>query len=306
MKPYLSFLIVCGMNFLTLSAQTVSSVHPALDRLPSVRDFCMSDAGDEMYFSVQSPMGELSRIGFMTRQADGNWTNPQLLPFSGAYYDLEPFLSPDQKRLYFVSNRPLDGVGAAKDMDIWYVERATPTTPWSAPIRVGAPVNSEANSFYPSVAANGNLYFTAEMPGGTGKDDIWMCRWDGKTYAPPVLLPGKVNTDGLEFNAFISRDEDFLLFTKYNSPGGLGSGDLYMSRRATDGTWGTPVSLGTTINSKFMEYCPFYDAAHQVLYFTSRRNTLNDGNYSDIQSLIDAAGGTSNGQSRLYQVPFRP
>lgn len=305
MKYTVSLLVTC-CTALLMVGQTVSSVHPSLDRLPSVRDLCVSDAGNEMYFSVQSPMGELSRIGFMLKKADGSWTDPQLMPFSGAYYDLEPFLSPDQKRLYFVSDRPEDGNGAAKDMDIWYVERDRLTSPWSKPIRMAAPVNSEANTFYPSIATNGNLYFTAEMPGGIGHDDIWVCRWNGKTYEPPVLLPGKVNTDGLEFNAFISRDERFMLFTKYNSPGGLGSGDLFISRRGKDGNWDTPESLGTIINTKFMEYCPFFDATHQILYFTSRRNTLVEGVYTDIQSLTAAAGGTSNGQSRLYQVPFHP
>lgn len=299
----LFFGLLCTVG---LAQAPVESVHQTLDRFPNVRDFCLSDAGDEMYFSVQSPGSEISRIGYMVKSAAG-WSEPGLMPFSGRYYDLEPFLSPDQKRLYFVSNRPLQRTdGAEKDMDIWYVERKDAASPWSSPMNMGAPVNSDGDEFYPSVTANGNLYFTAERAEGAGKDDIYVCRWDGKTYAAPVLLGPAINGTGLEFNAFVSRNEDFLLFTKYNSPVGLGSGDLFISRRGADGQWQPAETLGSTINTKFMEYCPFYHEKTGTLYFTSRRNALENGDFADLGRLLDAIGGSGNGLSRLYKVAWKP
>lgn len=285
----------------------VESVNPELDSFSSVRDFCLSDDGTEMYFSVQSPGSEISRIACLVRTGT-TWSKPLLMPFSGKFYDLEPVLSPDQTRLYFVSNRPLQGLdGPEKDMDIWYVERKEIRGKWSDPINMGSPVNSSGDEFYPSLASNGNLYFTTENPAGMGKDDIWFCQWNGKSYEAPVLLDGGVNSAGLEFNAFVSRNEDVLLFTKYNSPGGLGSGDLYISKKDKDGKWQPAMSLGIPINTKYMEYCPFYHERTGMLYFTSRRNEMKAmEKYADLEALRNVVNGSANGQSRIYKVAFRP
>src|ERR1700759_3017446 len=41
------------------------------------------------------------------RNSNGVWLRPQVAPFSGVWRDTDPFVSPDGKRLFFVSNRPL-------------------------------------------------------------------------------------------------------------------------------------------------------------------------------------------------------
>ena len=65
------------------------------------------------------------------------------------------------------------------DTDIWMMDR-TPTG-WSEPKHLGAPVHSEANEWFPTVAASGTLYFGSERPGGKGRVDIWRTRCvDGK------------------------------------------------------------------------------------------------------------------------------
>ncbi|HEY8783587.1 MAG TPA: hypothetical protein VIM16_18315 [Mucilaginibacter sp.] len=48
-----------------------------------------------------------------SEMVDRKWTKPKLVSFSGQWKDWDPCLSPDGKRLFFVSNRPLDG--APKD-----------------------------------------------------------------------------------------------------------------------------------------------------------------------------------------------
>src|ERR1700743_3473273 len=44
-------------------------------------------------------------ICFSTK-AGGHWTKPKAVAFSGKYNDWDPTLTPDGKRLLFVSNRP--------------------------------------------------------------------------------------------------------------------------------------------------------------------------------------------------------
>ncbi len=203
---FLSFL------FLTTNAfsqeASVESAHAKLNQLLNVRDFCISTTGDEIYFSVQSPGQELSQIAVM-KLVKGKWSDPELLSFSSEFSDLEPFLSPDQTRLYFASDRPLDGGTSKKDYDIWYVSRSNIKNGWSAPINLGAPINSVNNEFYPSLSANQNMYFTSDAAGGMGKDDIYVSIYKNGKYEKPQILDANINSAGYEFNAFISRNEVF-------------------------------------------------------------------------------------------------
>ena len=70
--------------------------------LPNVRDFSLNKKGDEFYFTVESFAKEYSFIAF-SKKINGTWTNPETVSFSGQPKDLEPFLSPDGLKLFFVS-----------------------------------------------------------------------------------------------------------------------------------------------------------------------------------------------------------
>jgi len=54
--------------------------------------------------------------------------------------DLEPAFSPDGKKLFFVSSRPLTGEGPDKDFNIWFIERTAEG--WSKPKQVGSNINT--------------------------------------------------------------------------------------------------------------------------------------------------------------------
>lgn len=308
---FLLSILLCLVSFPVWGqkSEQVQGVAPDMfSHFPSLRDATLNQAGNELYLSIQSPMGEVSAIAVCKKDAQGSWLSPTVAPFSGQFHDLEPFLAPDDLRLYFVSNRPLKaGSSAVKDYDIWYVQRSSPEAPWSAPINLGAPVNSEHNEFYPSLAANGNLYFTCDAPASKGKDDIFVCQKTETGYAAPASLGEAINSEGYEFNAFIAPDESYLLFSGYNREDGLGSGDLYVSRRTADGSWAPAQNLGKAINSDKMDYCPFVHGPSNTLYFTSRRSLLRTAPAAarrDMQALKGEITQYANGLSRIYQVPW--
>lgn len=274
-----------------------------LFKFSNVRDFAMNRWGTEVYFSVQSAGSEISAIVWCKKNKKGKWSEPEVLSFSGKYNDLEPFLSWDNTRLYFASNRPLTkNDNAPKDFDIWYCER-NPAGFWGEPKNIGAPINTYENEFYPSVAKNGNLYFTNDGKRSKGKDDIFVCKFADGKYCSPVSVSDSINSEGYEFNAFVSPDESYLIFTGYNKPDGLGSGDLYISHHNVDGTWTKAKNMGN-VNSKQMDYCPFVDVEKNVLYFTSKRNNTNSefSEQLNIDELLKAINVYSNGQSRLYKT----
>lgn len=260
MRPFhhliTSFLLISGI---ASAQEEVTLFYKKLNQFLNVRDFCISENGNEAFFTIQSPDSKISQLAYLTKE-NKEWSEPVLMPFCDENMYMEPFLTYDGKRLFFVSDRPNNSsTDGKKNFDIWYVERKSQNDKWSEPINLGSPVNTEFDEFYPTLSQNGNLYFTMEAPTGMGKDDIYMSQWNGKSYDTPVLLNDNVNSDGYEFNAFISKDESFLLYTKYNAAGGLGSGDLYISRKDAQGNWQQAENLGEKINTVAMEYCPFYD-----------------------------------------------
>ena len=140
-----------------------------------------------------------------------------------------------------------------------------------------------------------------DSPDGMGKDDIYVSLWSEKGYAKPALLSANINTEGFEFNAFVSKDESFLLYTKYNAEGGFGSGDLYISRKDADGKWEKGLNLGNIINTSSMEYCPFYHGKTLTLYFTSRRNFLQSKKFNGISEFQEYIN-SENDLSKIYKT----
>ncbi len=273
-----------------------------LKEFDKVRDFTMDESGTEAYFTIQSQTEDVSVISTAAKTGD-KWNAPGIAPFSGTYKDIEPFLSPDGLRLYFVSNRPLhDSISKTKDFDVWYVERLSKTSEWSQPINMGEPINTEHNEFYPAVAENGNFYYTGDRPDSKGEDDIFFCEFKNGTYSEPISLNGNINSEGYEYNAYISKDDNYLIFGGYNREDGLGSGDLYISFKNTSDQWSKAKPLPQPINSEQMDYCPFMDEANNTLYFTSRRITNPNGPVRNMQSLIQFLNSYENGNSRLYKA----
>lgn len=286
-----------------ISGQKTEVVSPHLDKFQNIRDFYITPDENEAYFTVQSPGQDLSQIVYVKNK---KWKDPILLPFCDGYSYLEPFLSNDGKRLYFASDRPKsDSEMKKSDFDIWYVERENRNEKWSKPINMGPNVNSENNEFYPTLSDNNNLYFTMEAKSGLGKDDIYYCKWNGKEYSQPVLLNNNINSDGYEFNAFISKDENILIYTKYNAKDGLGSGDLYIAKKDNSGEWQKAQNMGNNINTKYMEYCPFYNNQTGTLYFTSRRNSLTPKKFKSLEDFQGYISSGENGLSKIYKTVIK-
>ncbi len=281
----------------------VQSVLPQIiSKFPTVRDFTISPNQNEIYFTAQGYAGELSTIIKVVKKED-QWSAPEVAPFSGQYKDLEAMFSPDGLKLYFVSDRPNEHTTKeTKNYDIWYLERSSIDSDWSSPINIGSPINTAGDEFYPSVAKNGNLYFTSTTASSTkGKDDIFISKWEDNKYVEPVSLPETINSEGYEYNSYIAHDESFLIFGGYNRKNGLGSGDLYISYKDQEGKWSVAQNL-IKINSDKMDYCPFYDTKTQTLYFTSKRNSIRDNfaQSKNLKQLLELMNSYENGLSRIY------
>lgn len=303
----LLFLVIATTFSDSLYADSISSPElfkPLLLDFPQIRDFAPSPSGNEIFFSVTSYRNELSFILFISKTNNG-WSAPKIASFSGKYNDIEPAFSPDGNRIYFSSQRPLtDSLTKPKDYDIWYVERNGEG--WSAPVNLGEPVNTAENEFYPSVANSGNIYFTSKREDARGGEDIYVSFFKSGRYSEPINLGDSINSKKFEFNAFVAPDESYIVFSSFGRSDGIGGGDLYISQKNIQGNWGTSKNMGSSINSKSLDYCPFIDIDNKVLYFTSRKNSFPEyfEKPIDLKELIKILEQPENGLDKVYWIGF--
>lgn len=220
--------------------------------------------GKEFYFTIRTKPGQWT-IKVMT-MTGGLWTAPETASFSGIYSDVDLFISPDGRKLYYCSNRPLDGKGDPKrDFDIWIVDRIEGG--WSAPYNPGPPINSDKDEFYPSVTRAGTLYFQSTRPDTRGSRDLYRAKLKDGGYIQAENLGDVVNTDLFEGDVLVSPDEGCIIFSVGRNDS-LGLGDLYISFRLKNENWTEPRNLGPNINTEHNENCPILTPDGKFLFFT--------------------------------------
>lgn len=265
------------------------------------RDFALSPDGKEIFYTLQAPQGGFQTILHLIKLPDGKWSKPAVASFAGKFSDIEPAFSPDGLKLYFSSNRPLNGTNT-KDFDIWITEKKD--NQWQEPRNLGLPINTPMDEYYPAVTLSGNLYFTAAYKNAIGKEDIYVAKWENGKYSEPLPMDTAINSKTYEFNAYVSPEEDLIIYTSYGRPDDKGRGDLYLSRKDKLGHW-LPAKNLAALNSDKLDYCPFISFDKKAFYFTSERNALSKS-YADkpatLAGLIKSFNSSQNGGGDIYWV----
>jgi hypothetical protein len=229
----------------------------------------------ELYFvSLRSGGSGAEDLWVTTRPSKNEpWGEPvNLGPIVNASSkDSGPSVSADGLELYFDSTR----TGGLGKNDIWLTRRATKDEPWSEPVNLGLPVNSEKDEASPCLSANGlELYLVFGQVEPTPELNIAVARRDTKDspWGEPVSLGPVVNNATCQVTPRITSDSLLLLFSDSwicsSRPGGFGDTDIWLSRRATkDGEWDDPINLGSMINTAFAEEHAMISADGTMLYY---------------------------------------
>jgi Tol biopolymer transport system component len=213
--------------------------------------------GNEFYFTKRG--GSLSQSTIMIMKKE--WDVPQVASFSGIYADSEPFITPDGKRLYFGSRRPLEDDEIPKRPHIWITDRIN--SEWSKPRLLGSPFH-DIFIMYPTLTKDGTLYFSGR--GGIHRS-ILTC--DG--YEKIERLSDSINS-GPAAHPFIAPDESYLIFDGRDRPDGFGGWDLYISFHSADGSWTKAKNMGEKINSDSNELCASVSPDGKYLFYESSRD----------------------------------
>ena len=148
---------------------------------------------------------------YVSRKTGSDWSAPDNLgpQVNSRFYESQPALSADGRRLYFVSDRP----GGKGRRDIWRSDLDADNT-WREPVNLGAPVNTGQNEASPFIHPNGQtLFFASDGHLGLGGYDLFMSDLNasvragadsGAVWSAPTNLGYPINTSEDQASLFVS------------------------------------------------------------------------------------------------------
>ncbi|MBI3260354.1 MAG: PD40 domain-containing protein [Ignavibacteriae bacterium] len=146
------------------------------------------------------------------------------------YWDSQPSISPDNRRLYFVSNRPNPEHG--KGIDIWYSDLDTLNNEWQHAKPLPKSINTGEIENSPHIAPDNRTLFFASN-GHTpnyGKTDFYYSRMssDG-IWSKPINLGKPINTEEAErfICSNITGNTLYFSSTRTDVPGNQGGYDIF-------------------------------------------------------------------------------
>ncbi|RIV47101.1 OmpA family protein [Flagellimonas pelagia] len=188
--------------------------------------------GNTMYFTRNNFMdgkkykdGEgITRLKiYSAEKVNGEWTNITELPFNSDSYSVaHPMLSPDEKRLYFVSDMP----GSLGESDIFMTNIIGDGT-YGPIVNLGKNINTMARETFPFITSDGVLYFSSDGHLGLGGLDVFATKIAFDDYDQPVVNVGRpINGPSDDF-AFIYDTDSKTGYFSSNREGGMGDDDIY-------------------------------------------------------------------------------
>lgn len=171
---------------------------------------------------LDAPNGEVSNVMIMKGRIQGDaLVDVAPLSFNSKKYNCShPFVSPDGKLLFFVSDMP----GGYGESDIYVVDLYNDGST-GEPMNLGPMINTPGAEMFPSIAGD-TLFFSSDFHYGFGGLDIFHSKMAGKTnYSVPENLGEPINSTADDFS-FIRLDNRTGYFSS-DRKGGKGSDDLY-------------------------------------------------------------------------------
>jgi Tol biopolymer transport system component len=317
LAPYLSRAALAGVanaaDAVVLPAPTIFAPGvisgPGNDGTPT-----FSPDGRTLYF-YRYGTAPASAVILESHRTGAGWSEPVVAPFSGPTPDRQPAFSPDGQTIVYVSLRQLpvsSGEPRQYASNLWRVVRTA--SGWSAPERLPDTVNISQRMHNPSIAANGDLYFTCPTT-RPGQDQTWglyRAAYRNGSYERAQALSF---SDGEVLDAddpAIAPDQSYLIFGSHGLRPPLGEEHLFITfRRGT--SWGPAIQIRYD-GDDWPSHNGNGDGEPQIrpdgatLYFDSSRTMPIDLDRTRTQFLSDAArlDAWDNGNSNVWTLPLRP
>jgi WD40-like Beta Propeller Repeat len=199
--------------------------------------------------------------------------------------DFNPFVTKDQKTLYFTSGRDTDQRTLKSSegfytSDIYFSKKIDQQ--WTKAKSVGQLINTPEDEQCVFLSPDGKNMIIA-VDNEFALNDLFDAKIEKEgtiSNTKPYSMP--INTKRIELEGCITEDENILIISS-NRAGGTGEMDLYMFKKLPNNEWGLPINLGTNINTPYNEAFPLYDEKSNTLYFSSEGHD-NMGGYDIFKS----------------------
>lgn len=193
-----------------------------------------SPDGNEMIFGKFSDATGIEL--WITAVYDGKWAVPEKASFIQGTANCPVYLGTDT--LLYVA-----GTSTGGPSGIYKIIRTGGT--WSAREKLNIPLPADHSLGWGfTISKSKNIYMQIWVGNTT---DIFVSRYEDGQYQLAEKI-NSINSPGHDGAEYVDPGERFLILNS-NRSGGSGNHDLYISRKNSDGNWGTPISLGATINS---------------------------------------------------------
>lgn len=171
---------------------------------------CFTKDGNVVYFTRsdmnkkkirKSSKGENNLKIYRAELKGDNWTNVTELPFDSDEYSCgHPSLSPDEKTLYFISDKP-NGLGGTDIYKSVYDGKT-----WGAPENLGPVINTPGNEMFPYMHADGSFYFSSDAHNNLGGLDVFVSSYDGAKWLQVENLNYPLNSSKDDFAYVLNPD----------------------------------------------------------------------------------------------------
>ncbi|MBI5219660.1 MAG: PD40 domain-containing protein [Bacteroidia bacterium] len=181
--------------------------------------------------------------------------------------DVFPFISEDEKTIFYSSNRKYVSDFQEFTFDIYY-STVSFWGRWGTGKSISSKINtSDETEVMIGMSKDAELVFV-EPDNVVGFQDIFVSHGVKGKYGE-LESPGEmINTKGRESGAAVTYSKDTLYFAS-DRPGGFGELDMWMSIRLPDGTWGPAQNIGDNVNTPYNENMPCLSKDGNTLYFSS-------------------------------------
>ncbi len=234
------------------------------------------DSYDRLYFTTtnekvtgnhRSEINGMKKADIWTvsKNERGQWNRPE--PVEGELNsEVEEGIvsfSPDGSTMYLTRARREPNANTG--VEIFTSQRSD--AQWSKPVKFEITADTLSSYGHPAVSPDGNwLYFTSDMPGGSGGKDIW--RINLKERVGSLENLGEwINTPGDEVFPFV-RSDSVIYFASDGHPG-LGGLDIFKAVMTKSGGWNVS-NLGSPVNSSADDFGITFGKGEAGYFSTNR------------------------------------
>lgn len=192
----------------------------------------------------------------------------ELIPVSAAnspFDEIHPVLSPVGDLYFTRAFHPENAVGSANLGDIW-VSKGLPSGEYQLAARVGD-LSLDGLDVVLGFSGDNQVYVYHSIHPQSQGIYRYLLSDGGWTGGDRVEIPGFRPT-GQQVSGRLSEDGNTIVLS-LASFDSYGNEDLYITRKAENGSWSRLLHLGPEINTAYQELTPFLGANQQVLYFSS-------------------------------------